>query len=375
MIKRIYEDLNPYLKSNRVLVIYGPRRVGKTSLLENFLASTPLAYKLENGAGAEIQEVFGSMRVEALKRYTEGYELIAIDEAQYIPKVGEALKLLIESVPGIKVIATGSASFDLSNKVGEPLTDRKTTLQLFPVSQFELREQMNSYELAQKKEEYLIYGSYPKTLTLPTLSEKGQYLRTLVNDYLLKDILDLENVKGSKVLLDLLRLLAFQVGNEVSYSELAENLPIDPKTVARYLNLLEKSFIIINLRGYSNNLRNEIKSKSKYYFYDNGIRNAVIANFNPLSIRNDIGALWENFVVVERLKKQAYQNIIANNYFWRTWEQKEVDLIEEREGKLFAYEIKYSPKKHSSPKAFLTAYPDAEFTTINSENYLDFITG
>ena len=273
------------------------------------------------------------------------------------------------------MIATGSASFDLSNKVGEPLTDRNTTLHLFPVSQLELAKQYNNYELSQKKEEYLIYGSYPKGLTTETYEEKGIYLRSLVNAYLLKDILALENVKGSKILLDLLRLLAFQVGNEVSLSELAQNLPIDPKTVARYLDLLEKTFVIINIRGYSQNLRKEISSKSKYYFYDNGMRNAVIANFNPLNLRNDAGQLWENFLVVERLKKQAYQSMVVNNYFWRTWDQKEVDFVEEREGNLFGYEFKYSPTKKGSPKDFLAAYPNASYTTITPDNYLDFIAG
>lgn len=373
MITRIYQDLSQYLESNRVLVIYGPRRVGKTSLLKSFLSKTSLKYRLENGAGAEIREVFGSMSQQVLRNYAEGQELIAIDEAQYIPNVGEALKLLVDTVPGIKVIATGSASFDLSNKVGEPLTDRKTTLQLFPVSQLELRQELNKYDLLQKREEYLIYGSYPKTLTISTLTNKSKYLRELVNDYLLKDILDLEKVKDSKVLMDLLRLLAFQVGNEVSYLELSQNLPIDPKTVARYLDLFEKAFILINLRGYSGNLRNEISNKRKYYFYDNGVRNAVIANFNPLNIRNDVGQLWENFLVIERLKKQVYKDIITNNYFWRTWAQQEVDFIEEREGNLFAYEFKYSPRRKVAGKAFLKAYPNSEFININTDNYLDFI--
>lgn len=374
MITRIYDDLSQYLKPKEVLIIYGPRRVGKTVLLENFLAKTTLKYKLENGGDLGIQEVFSSQRAETLRQYAQGYELIVIDEAQYIPYIGEALKLLIETVPTLKVIATGSASFDLSNKVGEPLTDRSTTLLLYPVAQLELLHQKNKFELSQKKEEYLIYGSYPKVLTMISFDDKAKNLRSLVDSYLLKDILDLEDVKGSKILLDLLRLLAFQVGNEVSLSELAQNLPIDPKTVARYLDLLEKSFVLINIRGYSKNLRKEISNKSKYYFYDNGIRNAVINNFNPPNMRDDIGKLWENFLVVERLKKQRYQSILANNYFWRTWDQKEVDFVEERGGKLFGYEFKYSSRKDTVPKDFIAAYPGSELTVIHSENYLDFIT-
>jgi predicted AAA+ superfamily ATPase len=373
MIARVYDDLSKYLRPNEVLIIYGPRRVGKTVLLDNFLSKTPLKYKKENGGDLGIQEIFAARRVDTFRRYTEGYELIAIDEAQYIPSVGEGLKLFIETVPGINVIATGSASFELSSQVGAPLTDRSTTLRLYPVSQLELKNQMNNFALSQKKEEYLIYGSYPKVLTADTLREKARFLRSLVDAYLLKDILALEDVKGSKVLLDLLRLLAFQIGNEVSIAELAENLPIDPKTVARYLDLFEKSFVLINLRGYSKNLRKEISNKSKYYFYDNGIRNAVINNFNPLNLRDDVGKLWESFLVVERLKKQSYQSVFANNYFWRTWDQKEVDFVEEREGKLFGYEFKYSSLKGKAPRAFIETYPGSELTMVNAENYLDFI--
>lgn len=375
MISRIYDDLRKYLKPNEVLIIYGPRRVGKTILLEKFLSKTALKYKLENGGDLAVHEIFVSQRIETFQRYTEGYDLIVIDEAQYIPNIGNGLKLLVDSIPGIKIIATGSASFDLSNKVGEPLTGRSTILLLYPVAQLELAKQFNKYELSQKKEEYLIFGAYPKVLTTLSLEGKAKILSSLVNSYLLKDILALEDVKGSKVLLDLLRLLAFQMGNEVSLSELAQNLPIDPKTVARYLDLLEKSFVLINLRGYSRNLRKEISSKSKYYFYDNGIRNALISNFNPLNLRDDVGKLWENFLVVERIKKQTYKSIFASNFFWRTWDQKEIDWIEEREGKLFAYEFKYHKKaKSKKPKEFLENYPGSEYQVIDSENYLDFIT-
>ena len=373
MITRIYDDLGVYLKPNEVLIIYGPRRVGKTILLNNFLSKTTLKFKVENGGDLGIQEVLSSQRADKLSQYASGYELIAIDEAQYIPNIGSSLKLLIETVPGIKVIATGSASFDLSNKVGEPLTDRSTTLVLYPVSQLELGKLMNKYELSQKLEEYLIYGTYPKVLGMKSQAEKGKNLRALVNSYLLKDILDLEDVKGSKILLDLLRLLAFQIGSEVSLSELAQNLPIDPKTVARYLDLLEKSFVLINLRGYSRNLRKEISTKSKYFFYDNGIRNAVINNFNPLNLRDDVGKLWENFLVIERIKKQTYKSILTNNYFWRTWDQKEVDFVEEREGKLFGYEFKYSQTKHKVSQDFINIYPGSKISVINSENYLEYI--
>ena len=374
MIPRIYTDLGQYIQPNKVLVLYGPRRVGKTFLLTNFLNKSKLKYKLDNGDDASVQEVFNSQSIERIRQYALGYGLIAIDEAQNIENIGMGLKILVDNIPGINVIATGSASFELANKVGEPLTGRQTTLHLYPVAQLELLKQYNAYELSQKKEEYLIYGSFPEVLNIISSDQKALYLRELVNSYLLKDILTLEQVKGSKILLDLLRLIAFQVGSEVSLNELSINLGIDVKTVGRYLDLLEKAFVLINLRGFSRNLRSEIKEKSKYYFYDNGIRNAIISNFNTLPLRDDTGGLWENFLIVERIKKQNYLNLYANNYFWRTWEQQEVDFIEEREGKLFGFEFKFTKKDTKPPRTFLSTYPNAEFQIISQENYIDFIT-
>lgn len=374
MIKRYYQNLQQYLQPNKVLVLYGPRRVGKTTLLNLYLDSSPLKYKLVNGDDLLVQQTLSSQSIDQIKKFVEGYELLAVDEAQRIPNIGLGLKILVDHVPNIKVIATGSSSFDLSNKIGEPLTGRTITLKLYPIAQIELLNQYNHYELKTKKDDYLIYGSYPEVLTAPTTEKKIFYLREITDSYLLRDILEMEEVKGSKVLLDLLKLLAFQVGNEVSLAELGSNLMIDAKTVGRYLDLLEKSFIIVNIRGYSRNLRKEVTKKSKYYFYDNGIRNAIISNFNSLDLRDDIGKLWENFLVSERIKKQAYKNIFANNYFWRTWDQKEVDLVEEREGKIFGYEFKYSPNRKKLPKEFLDTYPNASLEIISQDNYLDFIT-
>lgn len=375
MIPRVYSDLEPFIKPNKVLVIYGPRRVGKTVLLTHFLNQSNVKYKLVTGDDISVQEIFNSQSIEQITQFAQGYELVAIDEAQNIENIGLGLKILVDNTSNIKVIATGSASFELANKVGEPLTGRQTTLQLYPISHIELLSQYNKHELSQKKETYLIYGLYPDVLNSDKLEDKAAYLRELVNSYLLKDILALEQVKGSKVLIDLLRLVAFQVGSEVSLNELSRNLGIDVKTVGRYLDLLEKSFVLINLRGFSRNLRSEIKEKSKYYFYDTGIRNAIISNFNPLNLRDDTGQLWENFLVVERMKKQHYKKIYSNNYFWRTWEQKEVDFVEEREGKLFGYEFKYSSLgKTKNPKKFLETYPKSEFIAITPENYLAFIT-
>lgn len=363
------------LKPNNVTVIYGPRQVGKTTLLKDFLSHTRLRYKFDNGDDLRVREVLGSQNISTIKTYADGYDLVVVDEAQRIPNVGLGLKILVDHVPGIRVVTTGSASFALSYKIGEPLVGRASTHILYPIAQSELKHDGNEFDLMENREEYLIYGSYPSVITATTQRQKAEYLRNVVGSFLLKDILEIEKVKNAKVLLDLLKLIAFQVGGEVSLTELGSTLGLDRKTIARYLDLLEQSFILVNIRGYSRNLRSEVTKKSKYYFLDNGIRNAVISNFNGLSDRDDIGKLWENFLVSERLKHQQYTPIYSNNYFWRTWDQKEIDWVEEREGKVFGWEFKYSPTKKSSGSSyFLNIYPTAEVASVHSENYLDFIT-
>ncbi|MDO8512520.1 MAG: ATP-binding protein [bacterium] len=373
-IPRFYQDLGKYIAPNKALIIYGPRRVGKTTLLNQYLKQSGLKYKLDSGDNIKVAETLSSRNFDLLKEYASGYELIAIDEAQKIPNVGMGLKILVDQIPGIKIIATGSSSFELSGQVGEPLTGRKNTLTLFPISQVELGKLNNHFELKEKLAERLVFGSYPEVITANTKEERTAKLEELAHSYLLKDILEMEKIKGSKVLLDLLRLIAFQIGNEVSLAEIGSQIGIDSKTVARYLDLLEKSFVLYNLRGFSKNLRKEITKKSKYYFYDNGIRNAIISNFNDLSSRDDVGALWENFMVIERIKRNAYGKVYANNYFWRTWEGQEVDFVEERDGKLFGYEFKWSEKsKNNNGKSWLNAYKEASFEVVNPKNYLDFV--
>ena len=376
MINRFYDNLESFLKENRALIIYGPRRVGKTTLLQNILKKTSLKYRLDSGDNIRIQELLGSQDFSRILEYAQGYELIVIDEAQLVPNIGMGIKILIDQVPGLKVIATGSSSFDLANQVGEPLTGRKTTLILYPVAQLELLSQKNKHDLKEKLENYLIFGSYPQVLTARTKEEKIQILEELVNSYIFKDIFALQQLKGSKTLFDLLKLLAFQIGNEVSLNELATNLSIDVKTVGRYLDLLEKAFIITRLTTFSRNLRSEVVSTSKYFFLDNGIRNAVISQFNDINSRNDIGSLWENFIMIERMKKKSYKHIHGHSYFWRTYGQKEIDLIEERDGKIFPYEFKWSTKdKALIPKEWKQAYPEAEdLSMITPNNYLDFIS-
>jgi len=304
-----------------------------------------------------------------------GYELVVIDEAQRIEDVGLGLKIMVDNNPDLKVLITGSSTLSLSYKVGEPLVGRAFDYKLYPVSQMEMLVEQNRFELEQKKEEFLIYGSYPAVIEAQSREEKIQILTKIANTYLFRDIIELERVSDSKVILDLLRLIAFQVGSEVSLTELGSNLGIDRKTVARYLWLLEQSFVLYNVRGYSRNLRKEITKKSKYYFYDNGIRNAIISNFNQINLRDDVGKLWENFLVTERLKWQEYKPMGANNYFWRIWEGQEVDWVEEREGKLFGYEFKWTDKKSKAPKLWLDTYEKAEYKEVNKDNYLDFLIG
>lgn len=374
MYTRAYEPLDPYVQPNKVTVVYGPRRVGKTTLLQGFLEHTRLKYKLDSGDNIRTQQILSSQDFSQILGYVEGYELLAIDEAQNIPNIGMGLKILVDQVPGIKVVVTGSSSFELAGQVGEPLTGRKLTLTLFPLALMELRSTTNEFELREKFPEFLIFGTYPEVLLAPTRQRRIEVLMEISNSYLLKDILAFDRVKSSRTLLDLLKLLAFQVGSEVSLSELATQLGVDTKTVQRYLDLLEKAFVIVRLGGLSRNLRREIKNKYKYYFLDNGIRNAVIAQFNNLDLRNDVGTLWENFILMERLKFRTYTFLHANVYFWRTYDQQELDLVEERGGNFHGYELRWSPKKQpSTPANWSMAYPEAEFLVITPENYGGFV--
>jgi predicted AAA+ superfamily ATPase len=374
MFKRAYEPLDAFIQPNKALVIYGPRQVGKTTLLQTYLNQTNLKYKLDSGDNIRTQQILGSQDFGQILPYVEGYQLLAIDEAQNIPNIGMGLKIIVDQVPGIRVIVTGSSSFELAGQIGEPLTGRKRTLSLYPLAQSELLSAHNKFELRERLADFLLFGGYPEVALASTRQERIQILTEIADSYLLKDILAFDRVKNSRTLLDLLKLLAFQVGSEVSLNELAMQVGVDVKTIQRYLDLLEKSFVIIRLGGFSRNLRTEVVNKAKYYFLDNGIRNAVIAQFNGLDQRNDQGALWENFLFIERLKHRAYHSIHANMFFWRTYEQQEIDLVEERDGKLFGYEFKWSQAKPvSAPKHWLGAYPGAEFKVLHPDNYFDFI--
>ena len=281
---------------------------------------------------------------------------------------------MVDHLPHLQVIVTGSSSFELSGQIGEPLTGRKKVLYLYPLAQSELLSIYNRFELKEKLEDFLVFGSYPEVLNAQTRKERIEVLEELAHSYLLKDILVLDRIKSSRTLLDLLKLLAFQVGHEVALHELATQLGVNVKTVKRYLDLLEKTFVLYRLNGFSRNLREEVTNKSKYYFWDNGIRNSIVAQFNTLDQRNDQGLLWENFIQIERIKYRTYYGLYGNSYFWRTYQQQEIDLIEEYEGSLHGYEFKWSPRENIlPPRTWGNAYPGASFTVIHPGNYQEFI--
>lgn len=376
MIARFIEkELLRSLKLAHVVCLFGARRTGKTFLLKSLLK------KLENkkilnlhGQNMRVREVFSSQRVETIQKYTAGYDTVFIDEAQYVPNVGLNLKLAVDTLPKVSFLVTGSSSFDLKNKLGEPLVGRSTFLKLHPLSQLELSKNEDSLETEANLETRLIYGGYPQVILSETDNQRRKILENLRDGYLLKDVLTLENIKDSVFVFNLLRLIAFQIGHDISYLELAQNLNVHPDTVRRYLQLLEKIFIIFPRQGYRRNLRKEYTKTPRYYFWDNGIRNALISNFNLLNSRDDFGALWENYCIAERTKRNDYKNVFTNYFYWRTYDQKEIDLVEEREGKLFGYEMKWGHVRVKKPNEFLKTYSGSHYEIITKENYLDFIT-
>ena len=374
--RALFQDFGKKVLPNKVLILLGARRVGKTELLKNYLHTIPDGSYLQlNGEDINDANLLKERSVANYKRLLHNIDVLVIDEAQTIPEIGLILKLIVDSIDGIKVIATGSSIFDLNNNLGEPLVGRKNTLYLFPLAQMEYSQNENYKQTTEKLEERLLFGSYPELLQYPDWEEKKEYLYEIINSYLLKDILVFEGIKHADKIYDLLRLIAHQLGKEVSLQELANQLQMSKNTVANYLDLLSKVFIIFKVEGFSRNLRKEIVKSSRWYFYDNGIRNGIINNFNRLDSRTDVGDLWENYLAVERVKKQNYLKTKTNNYFWRTYDQQELDWLEEKGDALAGFEFKWSETKKSKvPAAFAKGYPDATFEVINRSNYLDFIT-
>ncbi|MDR7369805.1 ATP-binding protein [Flavobacterium aquidurense] len=374
--RAVIAEFRKKLVPNKVLILLGSRRVGKTELIKSYLNEVSSESYLQlNGEDINDINLLKERSVNNYKRLLSGIDLLVIDEAQNVPEIGLILKLIVDTIEGIRVIATGSSMFDLSNKLGEPLVGRKNTIYLFPLAQIEFSENENHKQTLENLEERLLFGGYPELIQYDNWEDKKEYLFEIINSYLLKDILIFEGIKHADKIYDLLRLIAYQVGKEVSIQELANQLQLSKNTVSNYLDLLSKVFILFKIEGFSRNLRKEIVKSSRWYFYDNGVRNAIINNFNTLDLRNDIGDLWENYLACERIKKQHYNKIKTNNYFWRTYDQQELDWLEEKGDKLEGFEFKWNEKKKAKiPTAFAKAYPEADFNVINKVNYLDFIS-
>ena len=366
-------NLRKLVAPGKVVVIYGPRQVGKTTLVKKYVGDVKDRLLFVDGDDIVVKEYLQSQSIQKLRDFVGDHSLLVVDEAQHIDKIGLNLKLITDHLPNVKVIATGSSSFDLAKDVGEPLTGREFVLTLFPLAQMEISSVEDRHETEANRESRLIYGSYPEVVTRRDNRARQEYLREIVGSYLFKDILALEGIRYANKLVRLLQLLAFQIGKEVSLNELGTQLAMSKNTVERYLDLLEKVFVIYRLSGFSRNLRKEVTKSHRFYFFDNGIRNALIQNFNPLALRNDLGELWENYVMTERVKKREYLRQASNAYFWRTYDKQEIDLVEEREGRLFGYEMKWNSSSKKSPKAWQASYPDASFQVVHRENYLEFI--
>jgi hypothetical protein len=363
------------ITTSKIIILYGARQVGKTTLINTLLPQLPYRSLRIDADESKYKDILSSKDVEKLKSLVAGYDLLTIDEAQQIPNIGTTLKLIHDHIPHIKVLVTGSSSFDLADKLSEPLTGRHLSYTLYPISYSELAVEQNQFELTSRLEERLVYGSYPELFSIASSGEKKEYLDTLCTSYLFKDILGMVNVRNSAKLHDLLRLLAFQIGNQVSLTELGTSLMMSKDTVARYIDLLEKSFVLFRLRGLSRNLRKEVSKMDKIYFYDLGIRNSIIDMIKPLNVRNDGGQLWENFLIVERLKHNAYTKRHVSPFFWRLQTGAEVDYVEDRENILHGYEIKWNKKMGKCPPSWKETYPQSTFEVVNKDTYLPFVGG
>ncbi len=375
-LKRLLHDkIVARLEPNKAVLIFGARRVGKTILMRQIIKDYKGKTMLLNGEDYDTLALLEEQSIANYRHLLEGIDLLVIDEAQNVPSIGSKIKLMVDEIEGIRVIASGSSSFDLLNKAGEPLVGRSTQFQLMPFSQKEIAQRETLLETRQNIESRLIYGSYPEVVTIDSFDRKTDYLRDIVGAYLLKDILAIDGLKNSGKMKELLRLIAFQLGNEVSYDELGKQLGMSKNTVEKYLDLLSKVFVVYRLGAYARNLRKEVTKAGKWYFYDNGIRNAIIGNFNPLSIRQDVGALWENYMIGERIKGNCNAVLGKEFYFWRTYDHQEIDLIEESSESLTALEFKWGNKKPDIPGVFKEAYPNATFDVVNRDNYLNYILG
>ena len=372
--RRLKQLILPRLFRGKAIVLKGPRQVGKTTLLRMLMAEFDKKTLFWNCDEPDIRQKLSNPTSTQLQAETAQYELIFIDEAQRVPNIGVTLKLLIDNFPMKQVIVTGSSALQLSNSINEPLTGRKYEYNMFPFSSEELIDNHGSIEENRLLERRMVYGAYPEVVNLP--GEERETLLNLINSYLYKDIFAFQDVRKPEIIEQLLQALALQMGSEVSFNELSKLLGLNSQTVQRYIDLLEKSYIVFHLRSFSRNLRNELKKSRKIYFYDNGVRNAILGDFKPLQLRQDAGALWENYLVSERLKHNSYSLFYGKSYFWRTQQQQEVDYIEDIDGVFHTYEFKWSTTKQLKlTETFARNYPEHTFMVVNPENYQDFVTG
>ena len=373
MIPRTVEKtILKYLWKGKIIIIYGARQVGKTTLVKTIIKNLSLQSSIYlNCDENDIRQMFIHANTSTqLKEIIGNRKLVVIDEAQRIPDIGLKLKLLVDAFPSQQIIATGSSSFDLANTIVEPLTGRNISFWLYPFSISEIQTIYSSTEIHRILETFLIYGTYPAVIKAASFEEKQTNVSYIANNYLYKDIFKFQGLKASTVVTKLLQALALQIGSEVSYNDLAGLLGIANETVASYIKLLAQAFVIFTLPPFSNNKRKELHKLRKIYFYDTGIRNALINNFNPISLRNDIGQLWENYSISERQKKWFWLTDKPNFYFWRTYDQQEVDLIEEKMGKIGAFEIKWKNARLKPPKAWRESYPKSHWTNITKDNFI-----
>lgn len=373
MIERVLTSVvQRDLFRKKAILLMGPRQVGKTTLIASLLAKRNEKVELFNGDDADVRQLFTQTTATRLRTVIGDSTLVVIDEAQRITDIGLTIKIFTDQIKRVQAIATGSSALELAASINEPLTGRKFEFMLLPLSFGEMVTHHGFVEERRQLEHRLIYGYYPEVVTHP--GQEKRLLKLLADSYLYKDLLALGQVNKPALLEKIVRALALQLGSEVSYQEIGQLVGADKQTVERYIDLLEKSYVVFRLPAYSRNVRNEIKRGKKIYFYDNGIRNAVISNFTPIAGRTDKGALWENFLISERYKRLLYQEIDAQRFFWRTTQQQEIDYLEEREGKLYAYEFKWKKKKKLTfPKTFTRAYPDSEVQGIDTENYDEFL--
>lgn len=373
MIHRIIEtELLKRIHQGKLLLVVGPRQVGKTTLMRQLLKKLGVEGLWLNCDNPDDRLSLQEVTLTSLKSLIGDRKLIFIDEAQRVQNIGLTLKLLTDNFPEVQVVASGSSALDLANTINEPLTGRKREFQLYPFSSEELCLHSSEREEKRLLEDRLVYGFYPEIINYPADAQEA--LREITSSYLYKDLLSLEEIRKPAILQKLLLALALQVGSEVTFNDLGNTIGIDKETAEKYMDLLEKAFVIFRLNSFSRNMRREIKKSRKVYFWDNGIRNAIINNFNSLDLRTDKGALWENFIISERMKYLAYHRIPTNVYFWRTTTGMELDWLEERGGKLYAFEAKWNPERRAKlPLGFGEAYPETEFQVVHRENYLEFL--